>query len=189
MEKAYGKERADILLKKYVPEPETQPFEYLNELESEKVWILLKDESIPVLELPGAADSSRINSIIMGKGILNIRHVDTDATNAFKEYYAANPGKTFASNGELLNPDVIPADTEVLGYYTKDDYGLDEFVSYMVVKKAVVLDGKYIKSAVVASDNITGKPEVHLTLDDEGAEIFGTFTTTRARATRTFLRL
>jgi len=129
------------------------------------------------IELPGAADSSRINSIIMGKGILNIRHVDTEATNAFKEYYAANPGKTFASNGELLNPDVIPADTEVLGYYTKDDYGLDEFVSYMVVKKEVVLDGKYIKSAVVASDNITGKPEVHLTLDDEGAEIFGDFTT------------
>ena len=128
------------------------------------------------IELPGAADSSRINSIIMGKGILNIRHIDTDATNAFKEYYAANPGKTFASNGELLNPDVIPADTEVLGYYTKDDYGLDEFVSYMVVKKDVVLDGKYIKSAAVASDNITGKPEVHLTLDGEGADIFGDFT-------------
>lgn len=51
LEKAYGKERADILLKKYVPEPETQPFEYLNELESEKVWILLKDESIPVRSL------------------------------------------------------------------------------------------------------------------------------------------
>ncbi len=51
LEKAYGKERADILLKKYVPEPETQPFEYLNDLESEKVWILLKDESIPVRAL------------------------------------------------------------------------------------------------------------------------------------------
>ncbi|MCR4714335.1 MAG: protein translocase subunit SecD [Treponemataceae bacterium] len=129
------------------------------------------------IELPGAADSSRINSIIMGKGILNIRLVDSDATNAFQDYYSANPGKTFASNGELLNPDVIPADTEVLGYYTKDDYGLDEFVRYMVVKKDVVLDGKYIKSATVASDNITGKPEVHLTLDSEGAEIFGDFTT------------
>ena len=35
---------------------------------------------------------------------------------------------------------------------------------------------KYIKSAAVASDNITGKPEVHLTLDSEGAEIFGDFT-------------
>ena len=128
------------------------------------------------IELPGAADSSRINSIIMGKGILNIRHIDSDATNAFQEYYAANPGRVFASNGELLNPDVIPADTEVLGYYIKDDYGLDEFKSYMVVKKEIVLDGKYIKSAAVASDNITGKPEVHLTLDSEGAEIFGDFT-------------
>ena len=128
------------------------------------------------IELPGAADSSRINSIIMGKGILNIRHIDSDATNAFQEFYAANPGRVFASNGELLNPDVIPADREVLGYYIKDDYGLDEFKSYMVVKKEIVLDGKYIKSAAVASDNITGKPEVHLTLDSEGAEIFGDFT-------------
>ena len=128
------------------------------------------------IELPGAADSNRINSIIMGKGILNIRHIDSDATNAFQEYYAANPGRVFASNGELLNPDVIPEDTEVLGYYIKDDYGLDEFKSYMVVKKEIVLDGKYIKSAAVASDNITGKPEVHLTLDSEGAEIFGDFT-------------
>ena len=128
------------------------------------------------IELPGAADSNRINSIIMGKGILNIRHIDSDATNAFQEYYAANPGRVFASNGELLNPDVIPEDTEVLGYYIKDDYGRDEFKSYMVVKKEIVLDGKYIKSAAVASDNITGKPEVHLTLDSEGAEIFGDFT-------------
>ncbi len=128
------------------------------------------------IELPGAADSNRINSIIMGKGILNIRHIDSDATNAFQEYYAANPGRVFASNGELLNPDVIPEDTEVLGYYIKDDYGLDEFKSYMVVKKEIVLDGKYIKSAAVASDNITGKPEVHLTLESEGAEIFGDFT-------------
>ena len=51
LEKAYGKERADLLLKKYVPEPEETPFKYLNELESEKVWILLKDESIPVRAL------------------------------------------------------------------------------------------------------------------------------------------
>ena len=51
LEKAYGKERAELLLKKYVPEQEKPPFEYLNELESEKVWILLKDESIPVRAL------------------------------------------------------------------------------------------------------------------------------------------
>ncbi len=51
LEKAYGKERADLLLKKYVPEQEKAPFEYLNELESDKIWILLKDESIPVRAL------------------------------------------------------------------------------------------------------------------------------------------
>ena len=51
LEKAYGKERADVLLKKYVPEKEKPPFEYLNSIESDKVWLLLKDESIPVRTL------------------------------------------------------------------------------------------------------------------------------------------
>lgn len=51
LEKAYGKERAELLLKKYVPEEEKAPFEYLNEIECDKVWLLLKDESIPVRTL------------------------------------------------------------------------------------------------------------------------------------------
>ncbi len=127
------------------------------------------------IELPGAAEADRINTIILGKGILNIRLVDSAATAAFTEYYRTHIADTFTASGRLLDPSVIPSDTEVLGLYEKDNYGLDERKGYLVVKKEAVLDGKHIKAASVGSGRL-GKPEVHLTLDTEGAVIFGDFT-------------
>ena len=129
------------------------------------------------IELPGAAEADRINTIILGKGILNIRLVDSAATAAFTEYYRTHIADTFTASGRLLDPSVIPSDTEVLGLYEKDNYGLDERKGYLVVKKEPVLDGKHIKAASVGSGRL-GKPEVHLTLDTEGAVIFGDFTAT-----------
>ncbi|MBO5137107.1 MAG: protein translocase subunit SecD [Spirochaetaceae bacterium] len=128
------------------------------------------------IEMPGAAETDRINSIIMGAGVLNFRLVDMNATSAFDTYYMSNPATTFNASGELLNPGIIPEDCEVLGYYVKDEYGLDERVGYLVVKKEVALDGKHIKSAEIASDR-TGRPQVTFVLSPEGAEIFGDFTT------------
>ncbi len=128
------------------------------------------------IEMPGAAETDRINSIIMGKGILNFRLVDTVATNSFMAYYNANPASTFNAAGELINPGIIPADCEVMGLYQKDSYGLDERISYLVVKKEIALDGKHIKSADVGSD-YTGRPQVNFVLDGEGTTIFGDFTT------------
>lgn len=58
-----------------------------------------------------------------------------------------------------------------MGQYTKDDYGLDERIGYLVVKKEIALDGQHIKSAEVGSDNLTNRPEVDFVLDSEGAEI------------------
>src|SRR5574344_727703 len=128
------------------------------------------------IELPGAAEADQINSIIMGRGILNFRLVDSDATTAFQTYYATNPESTFDSANNLIDPSIIPADDEVMGLYSKDDYGLDERNGYLVVKKEIALEGKHIKSAQVSADNITNKPEVNFVLDSEGAEIFGKFT-------------
>ncbi len=128
------------------------------------------------IEMPGAAEADQINSIIMGKGILNFRLVDSAATTAFNTYYSANQTSTFTSAGELLDPSIIPSDTEVLGLYSKDEYGLDERVGYLVLKKEIILDGKHVKSAEVGSDNISSKPQVNLQLDSEGAQIFGDFT-------------
>ena len=132
------------------------------------------------IELPGSAEADQINSIIQGRGILNFRLVDDEATSSFLQAYLSNPGGTFDSRGNLVNPGIIPEDCEVFGYYETDDYGLDridERRPYIVVKKEIALDGKYIKSAEVSSNSITGRPQVNFTLDGDGAAIFGTFTT------------
>ena len=129
------------------------------------------------IEIPGAAEVDSINSIIMGKGILNFRLVDSEASDAFNAYYAKHPAETFTARGELLDLSIIPEDTEVLGLYTKDEYDLDERIGYLVVKKEIVLDGKHIKSADISSNQYDGRPQVHFTLDSDGAVIFGEFTT------------
>ena len=128
------------------------------------------------IEIPGAAQADAINTLIMGKGILNFRLVDMEATNAFKAYYAQNPATTFNAIGELMDPSVIPEDCEVFGEYRKDEYGLDERYDWVVVKKEIALDGQHVKSALVGADAFTNQPEVHFNLDSEGATIFGDFT-------------
>ncbi|QTQ12292.1 protein translocase subunit SecD [Treponema parvum] len=128
------------------------------------------------IEIPGAAEADAINTIIMGKGILNFRLVDMEATRAFEAYYAANSATAFTASGALLDPSIIPSDCEVLGLYTKDDYGLDERIGFLAVKKEIALDGQHISSAQVSANNITNKPEVDFVLDSEGAAIFAEFT-------------
>ncbi len=128
------------------------------------------------IEIPGAADSSSVNSIIMGKGILNFRLVDEEQTVKFRSAYNANPAGMFTADGKLSDPSVIADDCEVLGYYKKDDYGLDERIDYLVVKKEIALEGKHVTSARVSADQTKGQPVVSFSLDSEGSDKFAEFT-------------
>ncbi len=128
------------------------------------------------IEIPGAAQAETINTLIMGKGILNFRLVDNEATNAFKAYYVQHPATTFNAVGELMDKSIIPEDCEVFGVYKKDSYGIDERYDWVVVKKEIALNGDHVKSAMVTSDSITGQIEVDFKLDLEGAQIFADFT-------------
>ena len=112
----------------------------------------------------------------MGKGILNFRLVDDDATDKFLAYYQQHITTTFNASGELVDASIIPSDCEIIGHYTKDEYGLDERIGYLVVKKEVALEGAHIKTAEVGTDQYTNRPEVDFVLDSEGAEIFAKFT-------------
>jgi len=131
------------------------------------------------VEIPGTADPERINDIIMGKGSLTFQLEDSDATAAFYNYYRAYPTTTFDANGNLINPSIIPADTMILGCYTKDRYGLDEqernldgSLRFIAVKREIGLDGNFIEDAVVERNNMDGKPEVIFRLSAEGGDIF-----------------
>ena len=133
------------------------------------------------VEIPGAADPERINSIIMGRGGLAFHIVDQDAADAFNAYYQRHPTTTFDGEGNLLDPTVVPADVVVRGVYRKDQYGLDEFTGYTAIKKEVGLDGNHIQSAVVERNTLDGKPEVTFILDSEGGEIFYQLTSAHIR--------
>ena len=49
--KAYGKNKAEQLIKKSVPLEGKKPFEYLNEADRERVYLLLKDENVGIKSL------------------------------------------------------------------------------------------------------------------------------------------
>lgn len=127
------------------------------------------------IEIPGSPDAERINSIIMGRGMLAFHMVDDAATGAFMDYYRANPTRTFDAEYNLIDPSVIPADTQVMGLYTKDTYGLDERIGFLVIKKEVGLEGRHIQDVQTRRDEL-GKPQVTFTLDGEGTRIFADLT-------------
>ncbi len=51
LEKAFGSQRAEEVLSKVVPFPEGVPFDYLQEMDGERVFLLLRDEPHPVQTL------------------------------------------------------------------------------------------------------------------------------------------
>nr|HPG86817.1 protein translocase subunit SecD [Spirochaetales bacterium] len=135
------------------------------------------------VEIPGAADPDRINSIIMGRGKLAFHIVDEQATASLAAYLEANP-LAISDDLTLADPSQIPAGTMVRKYYTKDKYGLDEWTgSYMVIAAEAGLDGNHIESATVSSDAVTGQPEVVFSLDKEGGEIFYALTSANVEKT------
>jgi preprotein translocase subunit SecD len=108
----------------------------------------------------------------MGAGSLAFHMVDTEAAAAFDSYYAQHPTTTFGSNGELLDPSIVPDGVVIRGVYAKDRYGLDERTGYTAIRKEIGLDGNHIRSALVERNNLDGQPEVTFMLDSEGGEIF-----------------
>ncbi|MBR5933155.1 MAG: protein translocase subunit SecD [Treponema sp.] len=127
------------------------------------------------IEIPGEGQETSMDAIVMGSGLLNFRLVDDEATESFTQYYYSNLATTFDENGKLLNPSILPDDCEVLGIYGKDEYGLDQFKGYLVIKKQVALDGKHVTNVTTSTDQM-GQIGVDLTLDTEGSQIFGDLT-------------
>jgi len=125
-----------------------------------------------LVELPGEADREAMNRYIQGKGILNFHLVDEEALALFTKYQQSNPGAFIGPNGEILQPDILPAGTTLRGVYTKDAYGIDQLRGFTVIESEPGLSGNYIRNAQVNSDPITGRPVVNFFLTAEGGDIF-----------------
>ncbi len=124
------------------------------------------------IEIPGAADPERVNTFLMGKGSLNFHIVDQEASQTLSTYFDEHPGDVFAEDGSVKQLDFLEAGSVVRGYYTKDEYGIDQLQRYVVVSEEIGLDGTHIQEATVANHPVTGKPVINFSLSQEGGEIF-----------------
>ena len=128
------------------------------------------------VEIPGDNDRERINSFLRGKGSLNFHIVDGEATQQLIELQQNNPGWDLQIDGR---PDFVPAGSRIVPFVSKDAYGVDEFVRYIVIKEDITehgLDGQHITDAQFARDPVTNQPVVNFVLDREGADKFSKLT-------------
>ncbi len=135
------------------------------------------------IEIPGAANPERVDSFLKGKGSLTFQIVDQELTQKVQDYYLNNPSEVYDNNGKLKVPSFIPVGKTVTGYYTTDEYGLDQLESYVVLDSEIGLDGAHLESAITSTDSITGRPTVNFKLDNEGGEIFYKLTSNHVKDT------
>lgn len=136
----------------------------------------LQDNNRIVIDLPGDNDPERVHAFLMGKGSLYFHIVDDNATQQLIQYQQAHP--TWDPKYDKV-PAFVPAGDEVSEYVTKDQYGIDQHVRWIVIKTDVQkygLDGQYITNAQVARDPLTNQPVVNFTLNKEGADKFDRLT-------------
>ncbi len=129
-----------------------------------------------VIEVPGETDPERVDSFLMSRGALTFRLVDRALSERVNNDYMSNPSRAFDENGTLIQPDYIPSGYTVAGYYTEDEYGIEELVRFVVLSCDIVLDGSHLVSADMGRDGRTGRPAVDFRLDPEGAAAFHSFT-------------
>ncbi len=129
-----------------------------------------------LVEVPGETDPERVDSFLMGRGSLTFNLVDTSLTERVNNDYLRNLSRAFDEDGNVVTPGYIPSGYTVAGYYTEDEYGIDELEQFVVIDSTEVLDGTHLTSAEVERDPRSGRPAVTFHLDSEGADIFYDFT-------------
>ncbi|MBI9106549.1 MAG: protein translocase subunit SecD [Spirochaetales bacterium] len=124
------------------------------------------------IEIPGAADPDRVNTFLQGKGSLNFHIVNDEGTAAWNAHKASKAGKLLDDDGRPLDESVLDVGLIVRGFYSKDSYGVDQYLRDLVIYEEPGLDGVHIVNAQVGSDSVTGRPVINFTLDKEGGEMF-----------------
>jgi preprotein translocase subunit SecD len=87
-------------------------------------------------------------------------------------YFIERPTEVYTEKGQIRRPDFLPTGLVIRGFYTKDQYGIDQLQRYVVVEEEIGLDGTHIQNATVGQHPITGKPVINFSLDRQGGEIF-----------------
>ena len=125
-----------------------------------------------LIEISGETDPERVDSFLRSRGSLTFQLVDNSLTERVEREFVENKSKFFDSDGNLVAPSYIPENRMLAGYYTEDDYGIENLESLVVLRREIGLDGAHLKSANVSQDEQTRRPVVNFTLDSEGGDIF-----------------
>ena len=125
-----------------------------------------------LIEVPGEVDPERVDSFLMSRGSLAFHLVDSELTARVNRDYMGNRAAAFRPDGSIIVPDYIPADRELLGYYTEDEYGIDVLREFVVIDSEVALDGTHLESARMERNPQNNQPVVNFRLDSEGGELF-----------------
>ncbi len=134
------------------------------------------DQARISIEIPGDDDRERVDSFLMGRGSLNFHIVDDEATAELAQLQQQQPGWSPEVDGV---PDFVPAGSRIAEYVTRDQYGIDQFVRYIVIREDVSehgLPGEHITEAQVGRDPLTNRPLVNFVLDGEGTRRFSVLT-------------
>ena len=75
-------------------------------------------------------------------------------------------------DGQPEDPNIIEEGLTVMGYYQKDSFGIDQFVSWIVVTDTPGLEGSHIVEARPETDPNSLQPIVNFRMDAEGGTIF-----------------
>jgi preprotein translocase subunit SecD len=129
-----------------------------------------------IIEIPGDDDRERVNAFLLGRGSLAFHIVHDEATDQLIQLQNRQPGWSPDIDGV---PEFVPAGTVVREYVTRDEYGIDERVRWIVIYDDIVehgLDGQYITDAQVARDPLTNRPTVNFVLNARGADEFSVLT-------------
>lgn len=129
-----------------------------------------------LIEIPGEADSERVNSFIRSRGSLTFQLVDQELTNRVNRLYSTNPSQLIAPDGSIIPQSYIPEGMSLMGYYLNDAYGLEYLDSFAVLYDEVAIDGSHLRRAETSRDQQTNRPVVNFSFDTEGGSIFREFT-------------
>jgi flagellar motor switch protein FliG len=145
LEKAYGSRKAQQILDNAVPYPEGRPFEYLNDADNERVFLLLKDESAAIQALV-------LSRIAPKKAAAVIDQMDNDAKRSVIQRLAK----------------MQPVSPEVL---RRVDQGMHEKALSMTTEKAVTVDGRSALAEILKLMSPASEDGILETLSDEDPEL------------------
>jgi flagellar motor switch protein FliG len=145
LEKAYGSRKAQMILDNAVPYPEGRPFEYLNDADNERVFLLLKDESAAIQALV-------LSRIAPKKAAAVIDQMDNDAKRSVIQRLAK----------------MQPVSPEVL---RRVDQGMHEKALSITTEKAVTVDGRSALAEILKLMSPASEDGILETLSDEDPEL------------------